>query len=157
MKTFLLTALIGLTTLNSYAQNKCNCPCKGKVVHHKVSAVHHSVSPEPAKESNLPPYVLVLPHVPNTYVPVPPATEACYSYTQHNIVVKECPGTFYDNSGNIEYNGQGTYFGYYPGEEKNADKGEATSPDLAPQHTVLNNYNGTAPADGNSCNGCSPQ
>ncbi|MFI5196212.1 MAG: hypothetical protein ACHQD8_03915 [Chitinophagales bacterium] len=45
----------------------------------------------------------------------------CYTHRQHNIVVKECPGDFYDNekwpftsAGILEYNTEHTYMGNYP-------------------------------------------
>ncbi len=154
MKTILLIAFIGLSTVNGYAQNKNNCP--SKPTNHKVAIVHHGTAPDYNKQPYLPPYVLVLPHVPNTYVPTSPAAEPCYSYTQHNIVVKECPNAFYDNTGAIQYNGEGTFLGYYPDKESEKES-KSVSPDMAPQHTVISNYRGFAPADGNSCNGCSPQ
>ena len=45
----------------------------------------------------------------------------CYTYRQHNILVKECLGAFYDNeqwpittAGMLEYNTENTYMGNYP-------------------------------------------
>ncbi len=155
MKTILLVAFIGLYSVNGYAQNKCNCPCKHKTTTHKVAVVHHGVAPD-KKQPYLPDFVTVLPHVPNTYVPPAPAPEPCYTYTQHNIVVEECPNTFYNNDGAVQYNGEGTFLGYYP-DNKSNEKGVNVNADMAPQHTVISNYRGAAPADGNSCNGCQPQ
>ena len=159
MKKLLLIAFIGLS-VNSYAQNKCNCPCKNKVVHHKAARavkdaniVSYGSIPED-DDLNLPDYVTVLPHVPNTYVAVPPAREACRVYRQHNIMVKECPGTFYDSK-NMEFNSEGSWLGYYPGNERR--EADNLNGEIAPQHTVINNAKGVAPADGNSCNGCKPQ
>ncbi len=156
MKKILLITFIGLSTLNGYAQNKCNCSCKHKATDHKVAVVRHGASPDRNKLPYRPAFVTVLPHVPNTYVPVPPAPEPCHTYTQHDIVVQECPNTFYDNNGAIQYNGEGTFLGYYP-DGKSGEKSENANNDMAPQHTVISNYRGVAPADGNSCNGCQPQ
>ena len=154
MKTLLMLALVGLS-VNGYAQNKCNCSCKHKTTMHATAkVVHYGTAPERSDDKLLPDYVTVLPHVPNTYVAVPPAPEACHVYSQHNIVVKECPGTFYDNKGNIQFEGAGTWMGYYPSDGTLI---EDMPRDIAPQHNVINNYKGVAPADGNSCNGCDPQ
>ena len=155
MKKVLLIVFLGLSTLNGYAQNKCNCPCKHKTAINKVSVVRHGVAPD-RRQQYVPSFVTVLPHVPNTCVPAPPAPEPCYTYTQHNIVVQECPNTFYDDNGAIQYNGEGTFLGYYP-EGRSEEKTENINNEMAPQHTVISNYRGTAPADGNSCNGCQPQ
>ena len=156
MKTILLIAFIGLTATNGYAQNKCNCPCKSKTAYHKVAVVHHGTAPDRSKLQNMPPYVTVLPHVPNTYVPTAPAPEPCYTYTQHNIVVQECPATIFRGNDGIQFNEEGTYLGYYPDGSAETESGNENT-GMAPQHTVINNYKGVAPADGNSCNGCQPQ
>ncbi len=155
MKTCLLIAFACLLSVSSYAQNRSKVPCN-KVAQQSTAAVQDKIAERPKWPADLPPYVLVLPHVPNTYIPVPPIPEACHTYTQHSIVVKECPGTFYDNNSNIQFNGEGTYLGFYPGYDE-VDENRIANPSLAPQHTVISNYNGVAPADGNSCNGCKPQ
>ena len=149
MKKIILVAFLGLTAIGSYAQNTKDCPCKKKAVHHKV------VSKYPRHEASaLPSYITVLEHVPNYNTDPAPAPEPCYSYRQHNIVVQECPATVYGDNGDIQYNKTGAYMGYYPGTEA---KDENANPEIAPQHTVISNYRGLAPADGNACNDCSPQ
>ncbi len=158
MKTLLLIAFIGLSVCG-YAQNKDQKNWTQKVVTHKQSGtiqnnqiVSYGAMPEKGDEANLPDYVTVLPHVPNNYVAVPPAPEACRVYRQHNIVVKECPGTFYDNNSVMQYNGEGTWLGYYP---ESKDDGDMKANNLvAPQHTTINNYRGVAPADGTFCADC---
>jgi hypothetical protein len=156
MKTILFIAFIGLSTIDGYAQSKCKCPCKHKTLAHKTAVVHHDMAPDKNKEPYLPPYILVLPHVPNTYVPAPPAPEPCYTYTQHNIVVQECPATIYGGNDAIQFNREGTFLGYYP--DKESDNGSKyENPVMAPQHTVISNYRGEAPADGNSCSNCQSQ
>lgn len=153
MKTLLLIAIISLATINGYAQNTKCCPCKNKVVHHKAATVHHKIVKNSIAHPSLPPYITVLTHVPNT-TPAPTAAfEPCYTYRQHNIVVQECPATIYKN-GDIGYSSEGVFMGYYPSTE---EKDENINPMVAPQHTVISNYKGVAPADGNACQDCTPQ
>ena len=58
-------------------------------------------------------------------------TSPCYTYKQNNIVVKQCPGVFYDSNaplisndaGMMEYNSSDTYMGNYPQNRKSNDNG----------------------------------
>lgn len=44
----------------------------------------------------------------------------CYTYRQHNIVVRDCPDVFYDREGwilddsRLDVRSDNTYMGYYP-------------------------------------------
>ena len=148
MKTFLIAVAL-IVSIGAYAQDKTGCPCKSKAAH-KVATIHHKVR---VVKTDLPPYITVLEHVPNTTVSCQPAPEPCFTYTKDNIVVQECPATI-SPSEDMQYSREGVYLGYYPKPEIGAP-GNGQNEEIAPQHTVINNYRGIAPADGNSCTGCS--
>jgi hypothetical protein len=162
MKTILLIiALIGFNATCSYAQNTGYCPCKKKMgYHHGASArqakatTMKTVAASPSKTSRL--------SMPENRIAKAP--EPCYMYRKNNIVVMECPGVFYDRDekGVFEYSTDGTYLGYYPvsansqpGIDNKTD--ENTNDFMAPQHTTIDHYKGTAPAGGNYCTRCTPQ
>jgi hypothetical protein len=138
MKTILLIlAIIGFTMNGTYAQSK-NCACKR--VHHKTvkkTSIHKSrYASRPITESGAMTYTL------NQRI------EPCTRYRKHNILVTECPGTFYDNSDVEAFEAQHTYMGNYPAQTKTT-----TPQPMAPQHTTIDNYQGVAPANGNACSG----
>ena len=144
----MIVALFGFISVSGYAQNKKDCTCKNKV--HKTMAIHTKNIRYSHPAASLPDYVTVLPYVPNTNIVRQQPAEDCYTYRKDNIVVQECPAT--NNTPALQYEGEGTYMGYYP-EARDRDVQTAD----APQHTVINNYKGVAPADGNSCNDCTPE
>ncbi len=148
MKPMLLTiALIGFTAIGGYAQN-IDCNCK-KIVHHKTTK-HETTQPKvttsckPVADDNWE----------RTYSFVKGTVEPCSQYRKHNIVVTECPGSFYDNSGIKGYETESSYMGYYPRPEGM----EQLNGPMAPQHTTIDNYKGIAPAGANACNAdCAPR
>ncbi len=107
MKRILLLAMLaGFTAAGSYAQDTKSCCCAKKpVVHHKVAVTHKTT---PVNRSANGTNNLAVMAKESSWRP------ACYSYTQHNIQVTECPGIMYDDKGNIEYRTEGTYMGNYP-------------------------------------------
>lgn len=141
MKTILLiAALFGFTAL--YAQDK-NCCCKKKTVKKAVTyKTAKAPAPKPAEWVR-------------SYDLSNKAIEPCFVYRKHNIVVTQCPGTFYDNSDLDNVQAEGTYMGFYP---KVQNDGTKVNGPVAPQHNVIDNYKGTAPANGNACtDNCTPQ
>jgi hypothetical protein len=76
--------------------------------------------------------------------------------SQHNsIVVKECPDQLYTHNENVMYSRQRSFTGNYQSATKReSDVNLVPTNMVAPQHTVINNYKGAAPADGNYCIGC---
>ena len=138
MKTILLIALIGFTAIGGYAQNK-NCPCKHKTSYHKVTPANTSACQPMATGKWT-----------RGYVFTEAKEEPCFQYRQHNIVVTECPGTFYDNldiNGLTGYETESSYMGYYP-----QQNGTTVNCKVAPEHITIDNYKGVAPAGGNGCN-----
>ena len=102
------------TYLGNYPQRKTTTYNK-TVVTHRTRTTTTVIVPEKQPE----------PMPAHFYAPVPDKfTAPCYTYRQHNILVKQCPGTFYDNEKRplnhaeaIEYNTDNTYMGYYPDDE----------------------------------------
>lgn len=129
-------------SVGSFAHDK-DCCCKKKAAHHKtvqknVIDSQKAAAPKPVVADELTYNTRVL--------------EPCYRYRKHNIVVTECPGTFYDNSDLYNVATESSYMGNYP-------KQETTTPGpVAPQHITIDNYKGVAPAGGNGCNwNCTPE
>lgn len=137
----LILALIGVT-VGGYAQDKKNCVCRKKTMH-KTAVVKKTVTQ---------PVVATKPCTTDEWANVYlwKKAEPCTQYTKNNIVVTQCPGVFYDNSDIdklYDFKTEGTYGGYYPVPKKDNYIDGAT----APQHNVIDNYQGVAPANGNAC------
>ena len=143
MKTLLIAmALVGFT-LGSGAQTY-----KHKTVQTKTRAVHHKV----VRKSTT---FVQDPVIINNDVTTKPEAP-CVVYRKHNMVATECPGIFYDNS-NINVNSENTYMGNYPkapGSQQIINLDNQVDGTIAPQHNVISDYKGVAPADGNYCNNC---
>ena len=112
-------------------------------MHHKVAhkkAIHH----EAVSQTD---YLYGPDYWPQAPSGAEAVVEPCTQYRKHNIIVTECPGTFYSNSDtndNTYFESEGSYTGYYPkvaGEEK-------TMGPEAPQRNT-NEGNLIAPAGGN--------
>jgi len=139
MKTMIIImALTGFTAISSYAQNM-KCTCTHKTVHHNY---HKMVQKEAETQNAVAPNDWA-----RTYRFVK-VEEPCFQYRKHNIVVTECPGTFYDNSDLNGYSSESSYMGYYP--MKVQDKPNFDVP-LAPQQNTLERSK-VAPAGGNEFN-----
>jgi hypothetical protein len=149
MKRMMILALIGIT-VGGYAQDKKNCVCKNKTV--QKTAVVKKAVPQAV--------VTTQPCTHDEWVNVYiwNKVEPCTQYTKNNIVVTQCPGVFYDNSDIerlYEFKSEKAFGGYYPAPRTVRDN--ITGP-VAPQHNVIDNYKGEAPANGNACtNNCTPQ
>ncbi|MCD6011334.1 MAG: hypothetical protein K0Q79_1196 [Flavipsychrobacter sp.] len=133
----MMLALIGIA-VGGYAQDKKNCVCKKKTAVVKKAVPQAVVTTQPCTHDG---WV-------NAYLWR--KVEPCTQYTKNNIVVTQCPGVFYDNSDIdklYEFKTEGTYGGYYPVPKKD----NYVSGPVAPQHNVINNYDGEAPANGNAC------
>lgn len=132
-KMMLILMLVGFGAY-SQAQTK-NCTCKKKVTRATVKKT--------------PPVTQVAKLTTVRYTPR--IIEPCTQYRKNNIVVTQCPGVFYDNSDIdrlYEFRSEGTFGGYYPVPLKDNYINGTT----APQHNVIDNYKGVAPAGGNACN-----
>jgi hypothetical protein len=137
MKTLLLiAALVGF----SFGASAQNSSCGKKKVHHKV--VRHKYVHKTKKHKKAP----AVAYIPPKETP----GESCYVYKQHNIMVTECPHTFYENSGSINFSVEHTYMGYFPTppQPDEATK-HAEEAKIAPQVINMSNYHGTAPESGN--------
>lgn len=136
----LIAAFMAFVTAGN-AQEEMTCICKNKA-NHKTAVKKVVVDKKPCAEDK---WV-------STYI-WNGAIEPCTQRRQNNIVVTECPGVFYDNSDIdmlYEFKSEGAYGGYYPA-------GHSHGP-LAPQHNVIDNYKGVAPAGGHACNhDCAPR
>ncbi len=146
-KMMIMIALIGFTAVGSYAQDK-NCVSKKKLAVHKMqtkkTVYRKAQSPIPLSASN----------GSYTYSYATRAIEPCYQYRQHNIVVTECPGTFYNNKDLDNISSDRSFTGYYP--KTNTKENKMTAP-LAPQRNT-NENNKVAPDGGNTFNtGYTPQ
>ncbi len=137
----LIAAFMGFVA--GYAQEELKCVCKKKT-DHKTAVKKVVVDKKPCAEDK---WV-------STYI-WNGAIEPCTQRRQHNIVITECPGVFYDNSDIdvlYEFKSEGTYGGHYPAGQGNKNG------QVAPQHNVIDNYKGVAPAGANACNhDCAPR
>jgi len=134
----MIVALMGFVALGN-AQEKRNCVCKNKA-NHKTAMVDK----QPCAEDK---WV-------STYI-WNGAIAPCTQRRQNNIVITECPGVFYDNSDIdmlYEFKSEGAFGGHYPAGQGNKNGR------VAPQHNVIDNYKGVAPAGGHACNhDCTPR
>ncbi len=140
----LIAALMGLVAAGN-AQEEMNCICKKKA-NHKTAVKKVPVDKKPCAGDKW-----VSTYIWNGAIP------ACTQYRKNNIVVTECPGVFYDNSDIdmlYEFKSEGAYGGNYPaGHSHGKLNGQ-----IAPQHNVIDNYKGVAPAGGHACNhDCTPR
>jgi hypothetical protein len=129
-----MMAMMGFT-IGTFAQDK-NCGCKKRVVHRRT-VQHKTTSVPVASDNRIGSSTLI-------------QVEPCFQYRKHNIVVTQCPGTFYDNSDLQGFERESSFTGNYPLPAQQEQLPVKCK--VAPEHITIDNYSGVAPAGGNGCN-----
>jgi hypothetical protein len=122
------------TYFGYYPNQKVTTP--KKVQSHKIMKMKEAVITTP----------IPVPQPAPVYIKAEEPVVPCYTYRQHNIVVKECPGDFYGSDGravssaSMDVNTSNTYMGNYPKTDNNVEP-------AVPENTDDDEYRTKSPGD----------